>query len=571
MVAAQKKRHIYAVDTLGAATDRCRSRLVFVLFIFTLLYGSVVVRLIDLSLRNNKAGNSVVAAVGRADLKIKRGNLLDRNGMILATNLRLASIYANPRDIIDVDGAANSITSLFTEVDKKLLRKKLASKKQFVWVKRWVHPKELHEFNKLGIPGVYYRFEEKRTYPYKNLLSHVLGFVSIENVGLSGVEQKYNELLSFPDSENKTNELKLSVDIRVQEILTSELKEIYNKHSAKAATGVIMDVENGEIVAMASFPDFDPNLPSKVNISDTFNYATKGLFEMGSTFKTFSIASALDSKKIKMGDEFDATKPIKISRFTINDYHPLKKFLSIEDIMVHSSNIGTARIVEAMGAETEKNYFRKLHLLNEFDFEVPETAIPSSPDRWGRLAAITIGYGHGISVTPLHVVSAMATVVNGGYKVNPTLIKGKKSKRERVLSGETSHIMNQLLRLVVRDGTGKNANVKGYMVGGKTGTAEKAGKKSYNKKIRVSSFAGAFPMNDPKYSIVVVVDEPKGIKSTWGFATAGWTAAPVVRNVIRRIGPMLGVRPVNEEKIESGNRFPIVANYKNEAEKVATR
>lgn len=571
MAAAQKKRHVFAVDTLRAATDRSRSRLVFVLFIFTLLYGSVVVRLIDLSLRNNKAGNSVVAAVGKADLKIKRGNLLDRNGMILATNLRLASIYANPNDIINIDDAVAKITSLFKGVNKADLRKKLASNKQFIWIKRWVHPKELHDLNNLGIPGVYHRFEEKRTYPYKNLLSHVLGFVSIENKGLSGVEQNYNDMLSFPDSENKSNELQLSVDVRVQEILTSELKNIYNKHSAKAATGIIMNVDNGEIIAMASFPDFDPNVPSKVDISNTFNYATKGLFEMGSTFKTFAVASALDSKKIKMGDEFDARKPIKISRFTINDYHAKNEIMSIEDVMVHSSNIGTARIVEAMGAETEKKYFRKFNLLDELSFEVPETAKPSSPDRWGRLSAITIGYGHGISVTPLHVVSAMASIVNGGYKISPTLIKGKKPKKERVISRETSKIMNQLLRLVVRDGTGKNANVKGYMVGGKTGTAEKAGKKSYSKKLRVSSFAGAFPMNDPKYSIVVVIDEPKGIKSTWGYATAGWTAAPVVGNVIRRIGPMLGVKPVNEEEIESGKNFSIVANYSKEDNKVATR
>ncbi len=560
--------------SLKSAVELTHNRLVFVSFVFLLLFSTVAIRLVDLSFRNDRAGGRGVAEVGSTEIDLRRGNIVDRNGLILATSLKLASIYADGRDIIDPKDAAKKLTALFPDLDYKKLLKKLSSKKQFIWVKRNLHPEEFYEVNKLGIPGVYYKDEEKRVYPQKNLFSHVLGFVGIDGRGLSGLERQFNDLLASEGNHNGSSELQLSLDLRVQNVLHSELKQAVEKFSAKGGAGVVVDINTGEILSLVSLPDFDPNVPEEVNAENTFNNATKALFEMGSTFKAFTVAAALDSGAVKMQDVFETKEPLRMGRFRIRDYHPAKWDLTTPEILVHSSNIGTARIVDVLTAEVQKDYLHKLNLLDELKLEIPETSSPQYPRRWGRLSAMTIGYGHGISVSPLHVASAMGAVVNGGTWISPTLLLDRPEEevvKRRVFSEKTSDLMRIMLRLVVSEGTASKADANGYMVGGKTGTAEKPSNGRYARKKMVSSFAGVFPSNNPKYAILASLDEPKGIKETWGYATAGWTAAPVVGKVVAKIGPMLGIKPVVAVNIENSEPYLAVRKFIKKENEVATR
>lgn len=571
-----KKRTIVAKEgALKQAVDISHNRLLLVSCVFFLFFGAIAVRLVDLSISHADAGNRHVSAVGDSSIEAVRGNILDRNGMIIATSLRLASIYADGREILDASHAAQQLGGLFPELDVAKLTTSLSSKRAYIPVKKHLHPEQLFLVNRLGIPGVKYEYDEKRVYPHKGLFSHILGMVGDEGKGLSGIEQAFDAQLSTSREQGEPP-VALSLDLRVQSIMHEKLQEAMEKFSAVGAAGVVMDIESGELLASVSLPDFDPNVLSEVKIEHTFNNVTKGLFEMGSTFKAFTIAAALDSGVINVSDIFETQDPVRMGRFRIRDHHPLKWDLSTPEILVHSSNIGTAKIADILTAERQRSYLQRLHLLDELTLEIPETARPQYPSNWGRLSTMTIGYGHGISVTPLHVAAAMGAVVNDGQWVPPTLIVNQKREElppvRQVFSKETSHIMRDMLRMVVAEGTGKSADAIGYFVGGKTGTAEKPGKKGrYDRKRMVSSFAGVFPSHDPKYVVLVSVDEPKGIKETWGYATAGWTAAPVVKQVVEVIGPMLGVVPVNSLQQESRESYATMKQLIRKEEDVAAR
>ncbi|MBT3401821.1 MAG: penicillin-binding protein 2 [Rhodospirillaceae bacterium] len=372
------------------------------------------------------------------------------------------------------------------------------------------------------------------------LAAHVVGFTGIDHEGLAGIEKGLDESLVAG------NDVALSIDIRVQHALRAELMASVEEFQAIGAAAIVMDAHSGEILGMVSLPDFDPGAMKQVAADRLFNRATLGVYEMGSTFKAFTTAAALESGTANLNDTYDASKPLRVARFTINDDHAKNRWLSVAEIFQYSSNIGSARMALDMGTERQQQFLKSLGLLDRPSLEIPEVGAPMVPRPWREISTMTIAYGHGIAVSPLQMVRAYGVVVNGGHDVTPTLLARSAADRaapKRILSEHTSQTMRALLGLVVDEGTGRQAQAEGYLVGGKTGTAEKAGAGGYRRKALLSSFVAAFPINDPRYVVFVALDEPQGTERTFNFASAGWTAAPTASRVVSRIAPLLGVAP----------------------------
>ena len=480
-----------------------------------------------------------------------RPDILDRNGVILATDLEVASIYADPRSVWDAAETARALSGVFPDLDVEELTLKLQAKTAFVWIKRDITPRQHAAVHDLGLPGIAFRQELKRVYPNGRAAAHVLGFVDVDNKGLAGMERAIDTTLAERTAHGEP--VTLSIDLRVQHVVEDELAKTIETFSAIGGAGLVMDVETGEVVAMVSLPDFDPNHVNDDPAENRFNRTTLGVYEMGSTFKSFNTAMALDAG-VSSHDYFDARAPIRIGRFTIKDYHPMGRALTVEEIFEHSSNIGSANMARKMGAERQKAFLASLGQLDPVPLELPERGMPLSPSNWSEVSMLTISFGHGIAVSPMHVVTGVSAMANGGMFITPTILArepGKPIPVRRVLKEETSAEMNRLFRLVVEKGTARKADVPGYPVGGKTGTAEKATGRGYARKALLSSFIGIFPANDPKYAVLVIIDEPKGTKETSGFATGGWTAAPATSRIVARIAPMLGVEPVRAPEDEA--------------------
>ncbi len=464
-----------------ALLETCRSRLVAAAALFAVVFVVVALRLVEVVVL---AGGGAESHVGRIRAVVPppapvRADIVDRNGRLLATTLDSPSLYADPRQILDAGEAARAITSVLPELDAAEIRAKLISGKSFVWIKRRLTPRQQFEVNRLGIPGLQFEHQERRIYPFGDLAAHVVGFCGIDNNGLAGIERAL-------DGRVKGNggPIELSLDARVQFILHEELTKVIGDFSAKGAAGIIMDVRTGEIVGMLSLPDFDPNHPGatdpKLSPAEAkeriFNKITLGAYELGSVFKTFNTAMALDSGVATMTKQYDAAHDIKIGRFTISDYHGKHRALSVPEIYMYSSNIGAARMALEAGAERQRNFLARLGLLKPVPIEFDEVGKPHYPNPWREVNVITIAYGHGISVTPLHAITAVSAIVNGGILRPPTLSKlspGAIPPGEQVMSPKTSEQMRKLMRLVVEYGTAKLAAAPGYVVGGKTGTAEK--------------------------------------------------------------------------------------------------
>lgn len=527
------------------AIETGRNRLLVAAAVLTLAFGGIGARLIDLSVIGGSGDVQTARPVASQKPVSDRADIVDRNGVILASSLPTASLYADPSEVIDLRGAAQKISEAFPEIDRATLVKNLSKGGRFLWIKRNLSPDQQMMANRLGIPGFAFLREERRVYPHGKLTAHILGATDIDGNGVAGVEKFFDEKLHNPE-----DELRLSLDIRVQSILRAELVAAVSEFKAIGAAGVVLDVDSGEVVAMVSLPDFDPNEINHASMDARFNRVTKGVYEMGSTFKLFTAAMALDSGTIDMKGGYDATNPIRIARFTINDFHAKKRWLSVPEIIVHSSNIGAAKMAVDVGTEGQQRYLKKLGLLSPATLELPELGRPLTPYRWREINTMTISYGHGIAVTPVHLASAIGTLVNGGMMYPATLLKTdseSQQRGERVISQETSDKMRQLMRLVVANGTGRKAEAKGYVVGGKTGTAEKQIGGKYKKSAKISSFVGAFPIHAPRYVVFAMVDEPVGNKSTFNYATGGWVAAPVVKRVVAQIGPLLGIMPHNSD------------------------
>jgi cell division protein FtsI (penicillin-binding protein 3) len=542
-VSSELPTHIKFEGIRRHALETGRNRLLVTGALFTLAFAVVAGRLVELAVidqGDEELRRPRVAATSK--MRKVRSDITDRNGILLATSLPTASLYANPRQVLDPKEAARKLSRVFPNMSRKKIEAKLASDKSFVWLQRNLTPKVQFSVNALGIPGLDFQRTERRVYPHGRIVAHALGLTNIDGRGLSGIEGYFDKSLRGTDEP-----LALSIDIRVQSVLREELLKSMIEFRAIGAAGLVMDVANGEVRAMISLPDFNPNKPVTAAGIAGFNRATKGVYEMGSTFKLFTAAMALDSGATRLKDRYDATKPIKISRFKISDYHGENRWLSVPEIIVYSSNIGAAKMALDVGTSGQKKYLKRFGLLTPARIELPEIGSPLTPEYWREINTMTISYGHGIAVSPIQLVSGISALVNGGVLYRPRMLKiprGEEIVGTRVLSKSTSRKMRGLMRLVVRHGTGKNANVPGYLIGGKTGTADKPGPRGgYGGRRIISSFVAAFPMDKPRYVILAMIDEPKGTKRTYGYATGGWVAAPVVARVVKRMAPLLGLKP----------------------------
>jgi len=525
-----------------------RNRLMVAVLLFCVGFLVMAARTVELGLNAATPIKTTVRQVAVPAVEFSRADILDRNGEILATSLETASLYADPTKVKNPSLAARKLVSVMPELSLAVVEAKLTSSKKFVWLKKKLTPSQKWKVNALGIPAFQFRRDEERLYPQGRLASHVLGYVDVDNKGLGGVEHFFDSRLS--DASNVKHALNLSLDIRVQYALADELEAAMRAYQAKSAAGLVMDVNTGEVLAMVSLPDFDPNNIRGVSDHALFNRVTKGVYELGSTFKTFTFAAALDAGMVDLSDGYDATKPLKISRFMIHDDHPQKRFLTLPEIFTYSSNIGAAKMALDLGAERQQNFLADLGLLSPANIELTEVGAPLYPATWRKSSTMTISYGHGIAVSPMQLASGISAVVNGGRLVPATLVHNADNWRDgkHVIAPGTSRQIRQLLRLAVTKGTGKRADAVGYRVGGKTGTAEKSVAGGYDERALISSFMGVYPMDDPQYLVFALLDEPKGTKETFGFSSGGWVAAPVVRNVVLRTAPFLGVAPKKEDE-----------------------
>ena len=527
-----------------------RIRLLIAGAIFSAAFIVVTGRLIGVTMFVEKSQPQYSRSSSKAILNISRADIVDRHGILLATNLRTASLYAKPRIILNAREATNKLTSVLPSLDRHSTYQKLTQDRPFTWIQRHLTPRQKYEINRLGIPGLDFQTEERRVYPNAALASHILGHTDIDNKGLAGIERHMDTFLR----KNK-EPLELSIDIRIQHILRKELGSAISEFKGIGGAGIVMNVRSGEVIGIVSLPDFDPNIPANIEANTLFNRATLGVYEMGSTFKIFTTAMALDTDRISIRDRYDATNPIRISRFIIRDYHAQRRWLSIPEIFMYSSNIGSVKMALDVGIAKQRAFLQKIGILHPSPVEISEIGLPLIPSRWREINAMTISYGHGLSISPMQLVSGVAAMVNGGVYHAPTFLKKSvktNEKGRRVITKRTSHQVRRLLRLVVTSGTGRKAAAEGYIVGGKTGTAERVVGKKYKKKALISSFIGAFPMNAPQYAVFAMIEEPSGTKKTHGFATGGWVAAPVIGKVIKRIAPILGIPAVDEKtaKIE---------------------
>ncbi|MEZ5830253.1 MAG: penicillin-binding protein 2 [Dongiaceae bacterium] len=537
------------------ALEVSHSRVLLGASLFAVVFLVIAARLVAVTLLPDSGDTAVAAPV-----KIKtadRADIVDRNGVVLATSLTTASLYANPRQIQDPDGYAQQLNSVLPDLNIASTAAKLDSERGFVWLKRDLTPRQQQAVNRLGLPGIYFQAESKRIYPQGNLTAHLVGFTDVDSRGLSGVEKSFDDLLQGGE-----RPLQLSIDVRVQHILHEELSRAIADFNGIGGAGVIMDLHTGEILSLVSLPDFDPAQPGDADDDTRFDRATLGLYEMGSTFKIFNTAIALDSGTATLADGFDASKPIRIGGYTISDYHGKYRFLSIPEIFTYSSNIGSAKMADVFGPEMQQAYLKRFGLMDKSPVELPEVGDPlyPAPKNWKRINTMTIAYGHGISVSAMQLLTAVAGIVNHGIMREPTLLKrapGEVSEGTRIVSEQTSEQLRQLMRLVVQVGTGKKANAPGYLVGGKTGTADKQKGHGYATNSRLASFVAAFPMNNPRFAIVAMVDEPKPNAHSYGYATAGWVTAPVIGAVVERIAPLYGLKPVPDDAPEAQN--PLVA------------
>jgi cell division protein FtsI (penicillin-binding protein 3) len=518
-----------------------RWRLIFISFLFVLCYTIGATRVIILSLAGYERNTSSIFSEKHIE---HRANITDRNGSIIATSLKIQSVYADPADIIDVEEAVNGLNKVLG-ISKSELQKKLENpKKRFVWIKRKITPGTQYEINKLGIPGIFFKEEEQRFYPQGNSLSQVIGFTDIDNIGIAGIEKTLND-----EIKDSYKDLPLSIDMKIQNILTKEVHHAMERFSGVGGGGIVMNIKTGEIMGIVSLPEFNPTKAKTATKDEKFNRNTLGVYELGSVFKVINTALALENG-IKVTDEFDVGEPLKVGRFRIRDYHQEKKGtkFNVAQILKESSNIGSARMVEELGSTKQEEFFKKIGLLDKSNVELPEVGAPMLPQRWRLANAFTISYGHGIAVSPLAMTTAVATILNNGYEVSPTLLKREEYKSKQIISKESSDLVKKMMRIVVRDGTGNFADSKGYFIGGKTGTADKLDENGgYRGNEVIASFVGAFPMNDPKYVVYVMIDEPQGREDTWNFNTGGWVAAPAVKNIVEQIAPILGVLPENNE------------------------
>ncbi len=552
-----QRKNIQFTGQKRSALDMARGRIAILGLFFIIAYITVAARVVDLSIIQGdlkKEDEQTSYLEKKDDVKIEktRADIVDRNGIILARSLKTASLFADPYHVVDAPSLAKDIVKIFPDLSYGDTLKKLQSSKRFVWIKRNITPEEQHKILYLGNPALSFEEEQRRIYPLGSLTSHVVGYTGVDGRGLGGLEAGFDKLLSQSDTP-----LTLSIDSRIQHALRRETYNAMKKFHGIGGAGMVMDINTGEVIAAVSLPDFDPQkVSSKITDQDKkalFNNLTLGVFEPGSTFKIFTTAAGIEIGNIGMDKTFDATEPIVGRGYRINDFQGQKRILTVPEIFMHSSNIGSVKIAQMIGTEELKNFLKDIGLFQKPEIEIPEVGTPLLPKRWTDIDAMAVSYGHSIAVSPFQLVSASSSIMNGGMLIKPTFVLNKDddkaSRNIRVVSDITSHRMKQLMRLVVTGGTGANSDVPGYNVGGKTGTAEKNSAGGYDVDKRRSSFLAFFPIENPKYAVYVMVDEPKSIKESHGYATAGWVAAPAVKKIIESIVSIEGIRPQDSDEL----------------------
>jgi cell division protein FtsI (penicillin-binding protein 3) len=538
-----------------AALEKTRSRLLYAAFGFGLLFLAVVAKLADATIMQplspHRPERPIEALFTGPKLDVtslaQRAMITDRNGQILAISLPTVALFADPRQIIDPADAAHRIKKILPRMDETAARERLSdTNRQFVYLERQITPREELAINSLGLPGIDFRPTEQRHYPMGRTAAQVIGGADIDEHGVAGVEKYFDQRL-FSDA----SPLRLSIDVRVQAVVRDELSKAIDFFQAIGGCGIVMDVNTGEVLAMVSLPDYDASDFRTAPADDRFNRAVTGMYEPGSTFKLQTMSMALDSGTVHLWDEFDASRPIHIGRFTITDFEGKHRWLYVPEVLAYSSNLGAAHIADVVGGERQRAWLKSMGMFARVGIELPEAGLPivQSAAAWKEVVTLTVAFGHGISVSPLHVVRGTAAVATG-MLVRPTILALPPVERPdgvRVMQPATSDTMRKLMRLVVTAGFGKQAEVAGYYPGGKTGTAEKVGKHGYKRGFKenfnVAAFTSVFPMNAPRYAVYMMVDEPHGNKSTFGYSTAGWVAAPAAGRVIARVAPMLGLLP----------------------------
>jgi len=531
---------------------QAKNRIIIAVACFAVFYSIIGARLVQYGMRSPET----VSSIARSDqLLISRPDLLDRNGEVLATDIRTVSLFAEPNKIIDADEVIELLATVLPDLDMRGIHRKLSSNSRFQWLRRQLTPKQQSQILSLGIPGIGFRPETRRFYPGGPTASHVVGHVNIDNKGIAGMEkyvdgQGLGDLAAAGMTVNEDlKPVRLSLDLRVQHVLRDELAGAMERYKAIAAAGVVLNVHTGEVVGMSSLPDYDPNNPVEALQKDRLNRMSAGTYEMGSTFKAFTTAMALDSGLVKITDSFDARGSIRIGGFTIKDFHGKNRVLSVPEIFIYSSNIGTARMADMVGIPGHKEFLTRLGLLSRMHTELPEVATPHQPSEWKKINSITISFGHGVSTTPLQTAVAAAALMNGGKLIEPTFLPRSAEDAARiavpVIQPSTSKHMRDLMELNATKGSGgsgSRASVEGFRVGGKTGTAEKVVNGRYSSAVRFNAFLSAFPIDNPEYVVLVVIDEPKPEEGKHS-ATAGLNAAPTVGAIIRRSAAFLGVKP----------------------------
>ena len=485
----------------------------------------------------------------------KRADIVDCHGEILATHLLTGSVYANSKVVVNPQEAALKLCGLIPELDYNQVLKKLVSGKGFVWIVRHIPPKIQQAINHLGIPGLYLQKDMRRVYPYGRLVSHVLGYCGIDNNGLAGIEKYFDAHLLKNEAP-----LSLALDIRVQHVIHDELTKAIEEFKAEGGNAIVLRIKTGEVVAMVSLPDYDPNLPNQNEVSATFNRNTLGMYESGSSFKIFNTAIALETGTAYLTSRYDASHPIRVGRFSIKDFKPKNRILDMQEVFIYSSNIGSAKMALQFGGAVQQRYLGKFGLLKAPTLELPEIGAPLLPATWRDITTMTVAYGYGLAVSPFMLINAVRRAITG-YALDATLLKRDAAGLPEpvpVLSQKTAAHMRDLMRMVITDGTARSANVAGYEVIGKTGSAHKTQGRGYADKAKLTSFIGAFPKRDPQYMVLLFLDNPQPTKNTHGYATGGWTAAPTGGRIIARMAPLLGVAPV--EDINERERMPVSPN-----------
>jgi cell division protein FtsI (penicillin-binding protein 3) len=538
----------------GTAVDRhakARARIGLAIIAFAAVYSIIAARLVMFALASNSHATHRV--VSSDAIATARPDILDRNGIVLATDVRVPSLYAEPRRLIDIDDAIERLTADLPDVDGAELRDRLSSKRGFVWLRRDITPEQQREIYRQGLPGIGFLNENKRDYPDGAEISHLIGHVNIDNQGIAGIEKWLDGQglaalhMAGLATDRLQNPIELAVDLRIQHVLHEELAAARTKFGALAAAGLVLNVRTGEVLAMVSEPDYDPNNPREALDPSRINRLTTGVFEMGSTFKAFTVAMALDSGKVTLKSTFDARMPLHMGRFDIHDFEAQHRVLSVPEIFTYSSNIGAARMALAIGVDGHKAFLKKIGQLDRLRTELPESAEPIVPKRWVNLNTATIAFGHGLSVAPLQAAMGVAAVMNGGTLIPPTFLKRSEADAQalgkRVIKPETSAVMRYLMRLNVERGTAAKADVPGYYIGGKTGTADKVVNGRYSKAKVLTDFIAVLPADRPRYVLLIMLDEPHATPETHGFTTSGWNAVPTGGAVVARIAPLLGIAP----------------------------